>query len=134
MSCFSRPVFTERTEEGGRCEVDYWNNSSVISRRAYFDADGDLHRADGLPALVLFYSSGNVFSMSFWDHGRMHNENGPARVQFTNEGRIMSTACYINGRPKISLTCPYSAEYDENGELFRVEYAYENNEFETVTV
>jgi|GEM_PF-1825212 len=79
------------------------------------------HRSDG-PAVVHYYSGGEVQSQEWWVDGKRHRENGPAVLEFSLEGIVTGEQWFLDGvRAPMATT-----EYYDNGTLKRSAWIVEN--------
>ena len=94
---------------GYQCKQNTWHNLYDVSITEY-RADGTLfsisyyicgeeYRKHG-PSTVNHYTTGNVASVTYRQHSKLHNEYGPAIIYRTPNGKIQSQYYYINGQPK----------------------------------
>jgi hypothetical protein len=71
----------------------------VIShlKEEWFDKNGRLHREDG-PARICYYKNGNIKDESYFLNGNYHRENGPARICYYKNGNIKFKHYYLNDK------------------------------------
>lgn len=63
----------------------------------YYNEDGKLHRDNDKPAYVLYHKNGRVNIKEYYQNGKLHRHNNPARVVYDEEGNQVAVYYYTNG-------------------------------------
>jgi antitoxin component YwqK of YwqJK toxin-antitoxin module len=65
-------------------------------REEWFNKNGRLHREDG-PARIWYYENGNPKHEDYYKNGKHHRENGPADTWYYENGNIKTKSYYKYG-------------------------------------
>ena len=68
-------------------------------RKDYISRNKDykIHSFCGFPAVRIYYPSGKIRTMAWYDNGLPHRLNGPAYIWYFQDGSVLSSLYYING-------------------------------------
>lgn len=81
---------------GNKREERYCNLKYLEGPLNSTDRISNLHR-DGKPALLRFDRDGSLLSESYYQYGKMHNENGPAYISRLKNGAVEYSKFYLDG-------------------------------------
>ena len=73
----------------------YYENNSLKSI-FYMDDAFHFHNDNG-PAVVEYYEDGTLSSEYWYINGKKHNDNGPAEIWYSSDGSVQKKVWYING-------------------------------------
>ena len=78
------------------------------------------HKENG-PACIEYDQNGNIEYKSWWINGELHNENGPAAIKYYSNGNVKYKSWYINNKYH-NENGPAYIEYDQSGKITKQEY------------
>lgn len=73
----------------------YYENNSLKS--IFYMNDAFHFHNDNGPAIVEYYEDGTLSSEYWYINGKKHNNNGPAEIWYSSDGSVQKKAWYING-------------------------------------
>ena len=76
--------------------IIYYDNSKVISSE-YWCVGGRLHREDG-PARIWYYEDGRVAYKEWRLNGVLHREDGPVCIRYYEDGSVWYDEWYVDGK------------------------------------
>lgn len=76
-----------------RLEKEYTLHA-VTKKYEAWTIDNDLHNSNG-PAYIDFHDDGTIWYEEWFIHGKLHNENGPARIRYGKDGAVLARAWYL---------------------------------------
>ena len=82
--------------------------------------NGEHHNENG-PAVIQYDQNGNVSYKEWYVNGEHHNKNGPARIAYYENGNVKYKSWYINGQCH-NENGPAYIEYDQSGNIIKQEY------------
>ena len=80
-----------------------------------FSLNGKFHNENG-PAYINYWDNGNIEYQAYYINGFLHNINGPADIHFYKNGNVKMKEYYINNKMHNELG-PAHIQYDENGNV-----------------
>jgi antitoxin component YwqK of YwqJK toxin-antitoxin module len=99
-------------------KIEYYENGQIKSKSWYkngkyqsWRVNGEYHNENG-PAYINYYENGKIRYQLWYINGNLHNENGPANIWYYKNGKIKSQLWCINGN-----------NHNENGPAFIDYYA-----------
>jgi hypothetical protein len=98
--------------------------SELFKERASPDAQFELHRPDGLPAITEWHQDKSTKTEEYWQHARRSRDNDtPAVIKWYDNGRVWYVDYYIDGEQRRSdPSKPVSREWYKEGNLYRERY------------
>lgn len=63
----------------------------------YYNEEQQLHRDNDKPAYVLYHRNGRVNIKEYYQNGKLHRHNNPARTIYDEEGKQIAVYYYIDG-------------------------------------
>lgn len=80
-------------------DIKYNTNKKIISKTWLYSAiknyDYSYHRING-PAYIQYYDNGNLKTKQYFINGRLHREDGPAVIEYYPDGKLYYKAYYNN--------------------------------------
>ena len=106
----------------------YYENGNI--ERVTYTVNGKKHKdKDNGPAEILFCEAGCKIVESYYLHGKLHREDGPAVIYYKN-GSPQFVEYYINGRLHRE-DGPAEIEYDDNGNILS-KYWYKDIKYNAI--
>ena len=88
--------------------------------------DGKIHR-DGHPAVIEYYSDGEIKTEAWYKDGELHRKDGPAVVEYYRNGQKYIEEWYVNGK-RHRENGPALIKYNQDGGEIKAEYYINNKE------
>ena len=96
------------------------NNYGYAIVLTWKNENGHFHNENG-PARISYNQNGNVKYKSWYINGQCHNENGPAFIEYYPNGNVEYKSWFINGK-RHNENGPAYIEYDQSGNIIKQEY------------
>ena len=96
------------------------NNDGYTIELIWKNENGHFHNENG-PARISYNQNGNVRYKEWWINDKLHNENGHAFIEYYPNGNVAYKSWYINGEHH-NENGPAIIVYDEDGNITRQEY------------
>lgn len=68
----------------------------MINIQDVFKLNGRVHKEDG-PAWIDYFEDGSISEEAYYIDGKMHREDGPAHIEYHRGGSVKYLFYYING-------------------------------------
>ena len=76
--------------------IEYYDKEKTKKHFESWKLNGKYHREDG-PAFIEYRNDGSIWSKHYCINGKFHREDGPAFIEYNSNGNIASERYYING-------------------------------------
>jgi len=105
-----------RPHELGPASIEYFENGEIMSEFYWFN--NELHRPCEDGPAVIVRSEGFLLEKEYYVHGKKHNEYGPAKIYYYNNGNIFRLFYMINNKLHRPIEeGPAFIEYDRDGNI-----------------
>lgn len=118
------------TREKKPAKIDYQFKYCDCIKNEYYYKDGQYHRGNDLPAVILRDGNGNITKQEWYKNGLRHREgDNPSYIVTNSNGRIECEKWYKNGIPTRENNLANSVTYFSNGKIFEEEWLDENGTY-----
>lgn len=118
------------TREKKPAKIDYQFKHCDRIKNEYYYKDGQYHRGNDLPAVILRDENDNIAKQEWYKDGLKHREgNKPSYIATNSNGRVECEKWYKNGIPTRENNLANSVTYFSNGKISEEEWLDENGTY-----